>query len=455
MWNPYTVVYKNRVIIVTIAYRLNIMGFFTTMDGESQGNFGIMDQLAALSWVKTNIESFGGNPNNICLMGYGAGAISIGLHMINQRSHNYFHKAIIMSGNVIAPHEIKSPNYYKDLLDDLAEFFGCFRTPTSALMSCLRRADANALVSYTSKINWRPIFDQGLTNLTAPLIPEPPKNFFERGDFHKIPILTGYTNMEEILTLSKSLSDELSEEYLQSFLSEIIKNNLPPIRNDTYCVYNYDLVTDSVMFFYKPAVPLNDTSKIRKIIIDLQTDKNYGAWTFLQSRYVSNNQPTYVYRFDTRPSTNASMVDIPEWVSVPHLFDLIFVWGIPYWGQLNHSQWDNRDKRTSDIIMLFWTNFAKYSNPTESTPFPIEWYEFSTKNPGVLIIDRAFNMSDTSRINYKAYEFWIDYYPKIVAVGTQCCNATDFAKNLYCFKSSFIFFSSIIYTVLNNFLYLI
>lgn len=86
IWNPHTLVYRQRVIVVTFAWRLNIMGFFTTMDGEAPGNYGLMDQQAAMQWVKNNIKKFGGNPDNICLMGYGTGAISIGIHMINQES---------------------------------------------------------------------------------------------------------------------------------------------------------------------------------------------------------------------------------------------------------------------------------------------------------------------------------------------------------------------------------
>lgn len=62
------------------------MGFFTTMDGLAPGNYGLMDQQAAMQWVKNNIKLFGGNPDNICLMGYGAGATSVGIHMMNQIS---------------------------------------------------------------------------------------------------------------------------------------------------------------------------------------------------------------------------------------------------------------------------------------------------------------------------------------------------------------------------------
>lgn len=68
------------------------------MDGESAGNMGLMDQQAAMTWVQKNIKEFGGNPDNISIMGYGSGALSVVLHMINSHSRSLFHKAIVMSG---------------------------------------------------------------------------------------------------------------------------------------------------------------------------------------------------------------------------------------------------------------------------------------------------------------------------------------------------------------------
>lgn len=407
----------------------------TTMDGEAPGNYALMDQQAAMAWVKNNINLFNGDPNNICLMGYGAGAISIGMHMINQQSRQYFDKAISMSGDFLSPSAVKFPSEDRPLLDKLAEYFGCFRTPTSALMECLRRADANALISFTSNINWRPLIDANLSNSTAPFLAEQPRNYFQRGDFHKIPFLTGFTDMEEVLAIEvldpKELPEEIPEEFIPSILTEIVSRDLPPINNNDSCVYNYDHITDSVLFFYGPTIPVKDVDSVRRIVTDFTTDKSVGASTYLHATYISKHQDTYVYRFDMKPTTIAAITDIPEWVSVPHLFDLIYVWGIPYWIQLpDNQEWDKHDRSASDIIMSFWTNFAKSSNPTESNNYYIKWDSFKPDNPGILIIDRNFNMSDPTKLNYKAFEFWNEYYPKVISIATQCCNATDVGTNI-------------------------
>lgn len=429
MWNPYSLVFKQRVIVVTFAYRLGILGFFTTMDGEATGNYGLLDQVAALSWIKTNIELFGGNPNSICLMGYGSGAVSVGMHMVSPISKGLFTKAIAMSGNMLNTDTVKYPQDDKPLIDDIAVYFGCFRYPTSLLLDCLRRAPAESLIRFGLDMDWKPIIDQGLSNNSNPFLSEQPKNLFERGDFNKVPFLTGYTDMEEVLShidVLRNDDTDAPEEYLTLVLSNFISNDLPASNASDTCIYNHDHILDSVLFFYRPQPPAKTHAEIRKTLTDFITERNYGSSTFLLANYVSKFKPTYMYRFDMKPSTDGSVAELPSWTSVPHLFDLIYLWGMPYWSQIpTQQEWDNRDKRISDIIMNFWTNFAKSSNPTEGSIFAIKWDEFKPDNPGILIIDRTFNMSSNVQLNYKAFDFWNNYYPKVIDIATQCCNATS------------------------------
>ncbi|KAG5880726.1 hypothetical protein JTB14_025566 [Gonioctena quinquepunctata] len=428
MWNPHTLVYRQRVIIVTVGWRLNIMGFFTTMDGEASGNFGLMDQQAAMQWVKTNIKLFGGNPDNICIMGYGSGATSVILHMVSPGSRGLFNKAIAMSGkNYFSPTSVKNASEDKELLDSLASNFACNRRPTSKLIECLRNAEAESLVQETSYVNWRPLLDAELTNSSTPFLSELPIKYFERGEFEKVPLLTGYTHMEQVLEL-ESLRNvtTTSTEFLQSLLTEQMSGDIPPVNNtESSCVYNYDHITDGVMFFYGPSRPIKDAETFRNILTNFVTERNFAASTFLLASYMSKEQPTYMYRFDIKPSTPAAVSYLPDWVSVPHLFDLIYVWGVPYWS--SGQEWDIRDKSIANTVMSFWTNFAKSSNPTENSIYPVTWDRFSEDSPGVLIIDGTFNMSNPKNLNYKAFEFWNYYYPKVRAVATQCCVPQDSA----------------------------
>lgn len=64
--NPFQLVFKQKIVMVSVAYRKGIFGFFTSMDGEAPGNFGLMDQSAALLWINRNIQHFNGNAQSVC-----------------------------------------------------------------------------------------------------------------------------------------------------------------------------------------------------------------------------------------------------------------------------------------------------------------------------------------------------------------------------------------------------
>lgn len=106
---------------------------------------------------------------------------------------------------------------------------------------------------------------------------------------------------------------------------------------------------------------------------------------------------------------------------MPHGFEQIFLWGLPYWNTQNDISWDNQDKRVSDIIMTMWANFAKYTNPTQLGVY-IKWDNFTHEAPNILIIDRSFNMSDFKSLNHHAVKFWNEYYPTVMNFATGCCN---------------------------------
>lgn len=111
------------------------------------------------------------------------------------------------------------------------------------------------------------------------------------------------------------------------------------------------------------------------------------------------------YRFDLKPRSVAVTSGLPEWLGVPHRLDLAFVWGVPYWGLLSDgTPWDSADKRVSDIVMIFWANFIKYTNPSKVGVY-IRWDNFTSKSPGFLVIDRSFNMSHSATMNYKVYSY--------------------------------------------------
>lgn len=436
-FNPFQLVFKQGVIVVTIGFRLGFFGFFTTNDGESPGNYGLMDQSMALDWVKKNIALFNGNPKSVTLMGHGSGAVSSLLHLTSgEWSNDKFHKLIVMSGTPLDPTFVRDPKIFKQSIREVGEQFGCDRT-TSKMLQCLRRLPDTHIMANLPLLDWTPVIDVNLSNNTIPFIPENPKDIFERQNFFpKVPIMIGFTDMEQIFDISmrEILDNGLTSEMYATLTSEVIFKDIEELglSNETSCgeslnnFPNNQPILDAMMFTYKPYFT-NDQSQLRKKFIEFITEKTYVAPSFQIAKAMSKFSDVFMYRFDTKPKTQIIVDMLPNWSGVPHRFDQIFVWGMPYWVSLeNQTQWSTEDKRLSDIIMTMWSNFAKFSNPTERGVY-IRWTNFTEAEPGVLIIDRSFNMSDTSTFNYQGVQFWNNYYMKVIDYTIQCCNATNSA----------------------------
>lgn len=414
---------------MTIAYRLNIFGFFTTMDGEAPGNFGLMDQAGALEWVRNNAETFGGNKDNVCIFGQGSGAVSAGLHLISQDwSVKTFQKVIAMSGSVLAPNTVVLPNKYAKTVNRVAEAFGCFRKPTAALISCLRNVNSQIMLEQGEPLtDWGPVIDAGLSNSSKAFIPDYPVRLFERGLFEQVPILVGFTDMEDVLLLNKEDVEDagITKSEYDTMINDIVLSDLAVENNNDTCFTNQQHVFETVSFFYDPIPPTKNETVLRKLFLDYYVDKNYGAPIYMMAKHMSKFTATFAYRFDLKPLSAAVNEGIPNWISVAHNYDLVFVLGLPYLASpLELNMWDDSDKRISDIIMRMWANFATYSHPTNSGVY-ITWEQFMPDNPGFLIIDRSFNMSGSGNMNYKSFEFWNDYFPKVMDLSTLCCNETN------------------------------
>lgn len=431
--NPFQLVFKQKVIVVTIQFRLGAFGFFTTNDGEAPGNYGLMDQSIALLWISRYIHLFNGNPKSVTLMGHGvSGAISVSLHLTSgEWSEGLFHKAIIMSSPSLSTY-VRDPRSYKNSALQVADMFAC-EHQTSNMLHCLRRVDAVVFMENNPVPDWTPVIDNGLSNTTTPFISDDPKILLERRNLVQIPIMIGFTDMEDVLDVSmrEMLDNGISTEIYTQFISEAILNDISQLEvNNETCSENGNggtnnqAILNAVEFAYKPYFS-GTNDELRKKYIDFFIERTYIAPSFLIAKTLSRNSEVFMYRFDTKPKTQIIIDMLPMWSGVPHRFDQIFVWGMPYWVSLeNQTQWSAEDKRLSDIIMTMWANFAKFSNPTEIGVY-IRWTNFTEVSPGVLLIDRSFNMSDTTTLNYQGVQFWNDYYPKVINFATQCCNITN------------------------------
>lgn len=356
-------------------------------------------------------------------MGHGAGAVSASLHLTSgDWSEGMFQRVILMSPSGFMDIGIRSASSFYNLLDKSAFAFGCDRRPTSKLIQCLRRISPQILVDTGPEQEWSPVIDLGLSNSTLSYIPDHPRNLLEKGLFRKIPVLVGFTDSEDGLTLEET-ERTLTNELYDNIVGDEILGDLTMIEsNETACEGNTQMVIEAVHFMYKPKPPINEESYLKRKLVDFSTDRYYAAPIIYFANQVSKYADTYVYRFDLKPKTLEAVKNIPSYLGVPHSFDNIFVWGLPYL-YIDNKVWESADKRISDIIMTMFSNFAKYANPTEFGIY-IGWENFTYETQRVLIIDRNFNMSNSNTFNYHGIQFWNDYYPKTLQYALSCCNGT-------------------------------
>ena len=135
---------QNQAIIVTVNYRLGFLGFMRM--GDIKGNMGLLDQKAALEWVRDNIENFGGDPNKVTLFGQSAGASSVSLHLVAPQSSSLFDKAILQSGSLLSPWSFVDMQTAEERSALVAKKVGCVSNDTAEVLKCLMKKSADLLV---------------------------------------------------------------------------------------------------------------------------------------------------------------------------------------------------------------------------------------------------------------------------------------------------------------------
>uniref|UniRef100_A0A8C4WSB8 Carboxylic ester hydrolase n=1 Tax=Gopherus evgoodei TaxID=1825980 RepID=A0A8C4WSB8_9SAUR len=135
------------VVVVTVQYRLGILGYFSSGDEHARGNWGYLDQVAALQWIQENIEHFGGDPGSVTIFGESAGGFSVSALVLSPLAKGLFHKAISESGVTIKIFFTAHPEAQK-----IAKVSGCQSSSSAAMVHCLREKTEEEMMEITLKM---------------------------------------------------------------------------------------------------------------------------------------------------------------------------------------------------------------------------------------------------------------------------------------------------------------
>lgn len=180
---------NNDVVLVSLNYRLGLLGFISTATQAAPGNLGLKDIVVALKWVQNNIAAFGGDPSSVTIFGESSGGYSVTLLMVSPMASGLFQKAIVMSGS--ATNFYKSENQKRTM--DLAKEVGCDEENDEKLVDCLRDLPwEKTLISGIFK--WYYEVEKPFGQEAFLL--EDPNISFEKGSFERIPVMAGITRNE-------------------------------------------------------------------------------------------------------------------------------------------------------------------------------------------------------------------------------------------------------------------
>ena len=384
------------VVLVTIQYRLGPFGFMTAGDGVARGNWGMLDQLEALKWIKENIEVFGGDPKRVTILGVSSGGASVGLHILSPLSEGLFHRAITESGVEFSPFAFNSVKKAVEKTNITAEKLNCDTTSSKSMMDCLRNKSAQSIIEKFEWQNTGPVID-------SYFIYDTPENLRGSGKFSKVPLISGFNSHEGAhntppeLYPPKEITPSDFREFIDSFVEkERLHNNKTT-----------GIIEDAIEFQYTPWSKTPNSPSLRQEIVNIQSDYFVAAPTLEVLGIHSAHADAYMFEFNHRSTETGT----DAWKGVAHGDNTPYVFGAPF---LNSSalNFTDEDRNVSHLIMELYANFAKHGNPTPHQVRGLVWDRFNMSSKLYLRINNRSQME--AFYEPRRMAFWNNYYPKIL-----------------------------------------
>jgi para-nitrobenzyl esterase len=289
-------------IVISINYRLGALGFLahpalSAATPGGSGNYGLMDQLASLRWVRANAANFGGDPSTVTIYGQSAGGGGVCNLLAVPSAKGLFHKAIVQSSACLNPRPTLAAGEQTGLR--FAESVGC--TEPSTVVGCLRKAWPGRLIA--NQANY-----QGGPKVGGAFFPRSPADAIGDGTWNAVPLLTGSTRSENRL-----LSTALAGITAQGYVDRV---------NATYGDR-----APRVLELY----PLDRFRSPYDAITQVQTDAGTACRTELTARATTTRVPTYRYEFDD--PTSPTLGERPLTAEQRRLADQM----MRYWGAFAHN----------------------------------------------------------------------------------------------------------------------
>jgi para-nitrobenzyl esterase len=329
------------VVVVSMNYRLGVFGFYAgeglaeESPRHAAGNYGLMDQTAAIEWVKKNVKNFGGDPNNVTIFGESAGSFSVSAQMASPLAQGLFEHAIGESGAAFSNRGLSFRPLGEREKSDGAWAQATFGTSD---LASLRAMSAEDLLA---KMKAHPGRGGSGPDVDGYFLPEPVPQIYAEGKQAHIPVIGGWNRDEP----SAQVANYPKPATMASF-QETAQKSFPD-------------QTDAFLKLYPDAT---DEEAVRSTI-DFAGDSfiAYGTWAWLEAQVKTGGEPVYRYHFE-RPSPADKFH--PAGSGAFHSDEIEYVFGTL--DSRVDAHWQPEDYKLSDLVETYWTNFAKTGDPNGS-----------------------------------------------------------------------------------------
>ncbi len=391
---------KKGIVAVTVNYRLNIFGFFAHPELSAEapykasGNYGLLDQAAALKWVQKNIAAFGGDPKKVTIAGESAGSISVSAQMASPLSRNLIAGAIGESGAGINPTLAPVPLAEAEKVG--ADFAKNAGYPSLAKLRALSSREVYEIYNESKRFGFPTVIDGYFYPKTIPQI-------FNAKEQAQVPLLLGWNSAE-----IPGGAFMFGQPYKDEAYIDRVKKEYP---NDS----------EEVLKLY----PHGSEREIELSATALASDRfiAYSTWKWFDLHRNNSSQPVYRYLYSkVRPplvdqtlasglaggtvKKDGNTPKAPEPVGAPHACEIEYCMGNLH--LIKEYAWTPDDYKTSETMMNYFANFIKTGNPNGAKLPDWPAAKAGDSTPPVMILNaesKAENAKDDTRYLFldKAY----------------------------------------------------